>query len=201
MDEPLQEEQLVQNTENKHNQFLPFIFHKKLAIPIFVGLFFLAFGVGAFYVGKQSTQTLILPSATPSPVTVFTQPTPTNGQTPTNIQSCQSDTDCYLTYRSDCLSDRIMCGVDDYSSSTVEAFNASLCVKKNTSNGVPGCAAQEQNINEYVAKCINNNCKKVKKSDTKLQSTCGNGICEKTERNYADDLFCPDDCLDRNMIP
>ncbi|HJZ24438.1 hypothetical protein A3H80_03080 [Candidatus Roizmanbacteria bacterium RIFCSPLOWO2_02_FULL_37_19] len=104
MDEPLQEEQLVQNTENKHNQFLPFIFHKKLAIPIFVGLFFLVFGVGAFYVGKHSTNNKQgpYPSIIPTSVQMIFFPTnkpqliPTSSPTLNIDQVCKKDSDCQI---------------------------------------------------------------------------------------------------------
>ena len=122
MDETNQQDQPVQNIEDKYNQRLPFRTHKKVALILFAGLFFLVFGAGSFYIDTLSTQTPIIPSITPT--ISFMSPIPTNNQvsaiSPTSTvtdliippqidYSCQSDVDCVIKDAGSCCGQFLQC--------------------------------------------------------------------------------------------
>ncbi|OGK17388.1 hypothetical protein A2690_00135 [Candidatus Roizmanbacteria bacterium RIFCSPHIGHO2_01_FULL_39_12b] len=105
----------IQNIKDEQNTSFPFHIHKKLGISFLVGLFFFAFGVGAYYIGRQSVQTPIIPLVTPTSSTISL--TPTNNQFPNTSPttmvtdfvvppqidySCLSDTDCVIKDAHNC---------------------------------------------------------------------------------------------------
>jgi len=98
----LPSEQPVKNNENEPDKFIISFFHNKLSIILFFCLFFLAFGVSAFYLGKQSVNTIQVPN--PSPTYVITRPSiyPTidNKVLPTVSPIQKLDVDCVID--SDC---------------------------------------------------------------------------------------------------
>src|SRR3989338_4326153 len=162
MEEPVQQQQPVQNIENTQHQAFVFHVHKKLALLIFVSLFFLAFGVGAYYVGKLSTQTPIVPSVIPT--VAISSPAPTNNQVPTIIPtntvtdstmppqidySCQSDADCVIKDAGSCCGQFPQCM--NVNAKPNPDFVKKQCEKNDVSGScgfpsVDGC------------KCINNKC-------------------------------------------
>lgn len=122
MDEPTQN--LQQNIVVDHEESKTSIFsiHKKLAIVLFVSMFFLAFGVGAYYMGRQTAQIPITPSITPTliaispsvtntPVLVVPSTNVINDSTlpPQTDYSCKSDADCVVKDAGSCCGENPQC--------------------------------------------------------------------------------------------
>ena len=179
MNEQIQEQQITQNVEAKQNNFLSFRLHKKLAILMFVGLFFLAFGVSAFYLGKQSVNTIQVPN--PSPTYVITRPSiyPTidNKVLPTvsSIQKldidCVTDSDCPRAFASTgqyCLKGK--CVMDDKQPESKQptptsspTLNIDQVCKKDSDCQIYGAGPNCQNSencppNYYEGTCISGKC-------------------------------------------
>ena len=88
------------NIENSQNKFLIFHIHKKIAILIFVGLFILTLGVGAYYTKRNSTvrpsqMNIVTPASQILPTASNQNNRPLISTTPTVITNkCLNDNQC-----------------------------------------------------------------------------------------------------------